>query len=318
MTPELLERLSAARAEARPAVLATRLRDGAQHLLLDPHELREGSDALPPGLREAAAAVLDADRSGSEALDGEAWFLHAYPARLRLVVVGAVHIAQALVPMAAGLGWGVVVVDPRRAFATDERFPGVSVSTDWPDEAMDALRPDRRTAVVTLTHDPKLDDPALDRALRSEAFFVGALGSRRTHASRLERLRALGHGEDALARIRGPVGLPIGAVSAPEIALAVMAELVAVRRDGALARRPVAEGGGTRAAAGVASAACRSRPWRAAGRRRRRDLRTHPARPRARRRAGAHPAPGRARAAQGHRAGRGGDRRCCPSTATTR
>ena len=164
----------------------------------------------------------------------QSWFLHAYNPPLRLVIVGAVHIAQALVPLAARLGYGVVVADPRRAFASDERFPNVAVSTDWPDEAMDALGPDSRTAVVTLTHDPKLDDPALDRALHSDAFYIGALGSRKTHAARLERLRALGHGDDSLSRIRGPVGLNIGAVSAPEIALSVLAQIVAVRRGGAL------------------------------------------------------------------------------------
>ena len=170
------------------------------------------------------------------AVEGETWFLHAFNPPLRLVVVGAVHIAQALVPMAAGLGYGVTVADPRRAFASDARFPGVAVSQAWPDEALDELRPDGRTAVVTLTHDPKLDDPALDRALRSPAFYVGALGSRRTHAARLDRLRALGHDEAALARIRGPVGLDIGAVTAPEIALSVLAQIVAVRRGATLAK----------------------------------------------------------------------------------
>ena len=133
-------------------------------------------------------------------------------------------------PLASQLGYGVTVVDPRRSFATDDRFPNVAVSTGWPDEALDELRPDSRTAVVTLTHDPKLDDPALDRALKSEAFYIGALGSRKTHGKRLERLRELGHGDDALARIRGPVGLNIGAVTAPEIALSVLAQIVAVRR----------------------------------------------------------------------------------------
>jgi xanthine dehydrogenase accessory factor len=162
-------------------------------------------------------------------------FLRVFNPALRLIVVGAVHIAQALPGFAVPLGFGVTVVDPRRAFATDDRFPGVAVSSDWPDEAMDALAPDSRTAVVTLTHDPKLDDPALDRALRSDAFYVGALGSRRTHAARLARLRELGHGEDALARIRGPVGLAIAAVTAPEIALAIMAEIVAVHRRAPLA-----------------------------------------------------------------------------------
>ncbi len=133
-------------------------------------------------------------------------------------MVGAVHIAQALVPFAVPCGFAVTVVDPRRSFASDERFPNVEISTEWPDEAMDEFKPDSRTAVVTLTHDPKLDDPALDRALKSQAFYIGALGSRRTHAARLKRLRELGHQDNALSRIRGPVGLNIEAVTAPEIA----------------------------------------------------------------------------------------------------
>src|SRR4029450_3272275 len=132
---------------------------------------------------------------------------------VRLVVVGAVHVAQALVPMAVTLGFAVTVVDPRRAFATPERFPGVSLSFDWPDEAMAALALDARTAVVTLTHDPKLDDPALDVALRSPCFYIGALGSRRTHAKRVARLAELGHAEAAMGRIHAPVGLNIAAVT---------------------------------------------------------------------------------------------------------
>ena len=151
------------------------------------------------------------------------------------------HIAQALVPMAVPLGFGVTVVDPRRAFASDERFPDVAVSTDWPDEALDELRPNRRSAVVTLTHDPKLDDPALDRALKSPAFYIGALGSRKTHAARLGRLRELGHQDAALARIRGPVGLNIEAVTAPEIALSILAEIIAVRRGSPLGEKVVGE-----------------------------------------------------------------------------
>ena len=226
MTPALLAAVQAARAGKRPVVLATRLPDGAQVLLPDPAH---------PELAEPAARALAAERSGTHSVDGATWFLHAYNPPARIVIVGAVHIAQALVPLAVQLAYGVVVADPRRSFASAERFPGVSVSTDWPDEAMDALRPDSRTAVVTLTHDPKLDDPALDRALRSDAFYIGALGSRRTHAARLARLRALGHGEAALGRIRGPVGLDIGAVSAPEIALSILSQIVAVRRGAPLA-----------------------------------------------------------------------------------
>jgi len=222
MTPETLVALDAAKRDGRPVVLATRLPDGAQHLLPD--------QSLPAELNEAAATALRDDESGTVKLAGTDWFLHVYNPPLRLVVVGAVHIAQALVPFAAPCGFAVTVVDPRRSFASDERFPNVTVSTEWPDEALDALRPDARTAVVTLTHDPKLDDPALDRALKSAAFYIGSLGSRRTHAARLKRLRDLGHTDEALARIKGPVGLNIEAVTAPEIALSIIAEIVAVRR----------------------------------------------------------------------------------------
>ena len=222
MTPDLLARLQSARAEGHPVVLATHLPAGDQLLL--------PSDPAPDALRAAANTALRQDKSAVATIDGQSWFLHAYNPPLRLVVVGAVHIAQALVPMAAQLGYGITIVDPRRAFATDERFPDVTVSTEWPDDAMDALRPDTRTAIVTLTHDPKLDDPALDRALKSEAFYIGALGSRRTHAKRLDRLRELGHADDAMTRIRGPVGLDIAAVTAPEIALSILAQIVEVRR----------------------------------------------------------------------------------------
>ena len=150
--------------------------------------------------------------------------------RCGLVVVGAVHISQALAPMASLAGYAVSIVDPRGTFATEERFPGVELIDDWPDEAMENLSPDRRTAVVTLTHDPKLDDPALDVALRSEAFYIAALGSKRTHAGRIDRLQQLGHDDAALARIHGPAGLDIGAVSPAEIALSIMAEMTAVLR----------------------------------------------------------------------------------------
>jgi xanthine dehydrogenase accessory factor len=186
--------------------------------------------AAPAELNEAATAALRDDKSGTFNICGTDWFLHAHNPPLRLIDVGAVHIAKALVPIASQVGFAVTVVDPRRSFASDERFPDVAVSTEWPDEALDALRPDTRTAVVTLTHDPKLDDPALDRALRSPAFYIGALGSRRTHGARLKRLREMGHDEAALNRINGPVGLDIEAVTAPEIALSIVGEIIAVRR----------------------------------------------------------------------------------------
>ncbi len=231
MTPDLLQALDAARAAKRPVVLATRLPDGAQILLPDA--------AAPAALAEAAARALVDEVSGTAKIGNETWFLQVHLPPARLIVVGAVHIAQALVPMALPLGLAVTMIDPRRSFATPERFPGVTISTDWPDEAMAALAPDVRTAVVTLTHDPKLDDPALDAALRSPVPYIGALGSRRTHARRLERLASLGHDAATLARIRGPVGLNLGAVSAAEIALSILAELTAVRHHA-----PIAGGAG--------------------------------------------------------------------------
>jgi xanthine dehydrogenase accessory factor len=232
VTPDLLAALTEARQAKRPVVVATRLPDGEQRLLPDP--------AAPAELNTAAERALAEDESDTVRIGDADWFLHAFNPPPRLVVVGAVHVAQALVPLAAQLGFHVTVVDPRRAFATDERFPNVEISAEWPDEALDALRPDTRTAIVTLTHDPKLDDPALDRALKSPAFYIGALGSRKTHAARLGRLRQLGHDDAALARIRGPVGLDIEAVTAPEIALSILAEIVAVRRGATVARKQAA------------------------------------------------------------------------------
>jgi xanthine dehydrogenase accessory factor len=236
VTPELRAEVISARAAKRPFVLATRLSDGAQAVVFSDRT----EAALHPALIIAAQDALADDDSRTVEVEGESWFLNVQNPPLRLAVVGAVHIAQALVPLAAGLGYGVTVIDPRRAFATSERFPNVTVSTDWPDEAMAAFAPDARSAVVTLTHDPKLDDPALDAALKSGAFYIGALGSRRTHAARLARLRELGHDDAVLARIRGPVGLDIGAETAPEIALSILAEIVAVRRQAAIAAKAAA------------------------------------------------------------------------------
>jgi xanthine dehydrogenase accessory factor len=217
-----LEALQEARAAKQPVVFATRLSDGYQVLLPSP----DASEALNGAARRALAR----DENKTLEIDGAHWFLHAYSPPVRLVIVGAVHIAQSLVPMAAPLGFDLIVIDPRRSFATEDRFPNVTLMDDWPDDAMDKIAPDARTGVVTLTHDPKIDDPGLDRALRSEAFYIGSLGSKRTHARRLERLAALGHSPDNLARIKGPVGMDIGAVTAPEIALSILAEFVSVRR----------------------------------------------------------------------------------------
>jgi xanthine dehydrogenase accessory factor len=230
MTPDTLAALEQAKRDKRPVVLATQLPSGQQRLLPDQN--------APEDLNEAATRALQRDESGTVKLHDTDYFLHAYNPPLRLIVVGAVHIAQALVPFAVPCGFAVTVVDPRRSFASDDRFPNVAISTDWPDEALQHFAPDSRTAIVTLTHDPKLDDPALDHALKSRAFYIGALGSRKTHAARLQRLRNLGHQDDALARIRGPVGLSIAAVTAPEIALSIIAEIVAVRRNAALQDKP--------------------------------------------------------------------------------
>src|SRR3954468_22253582 len=220
VTPEVLAALQAAQAAKRPVALLTRLSDGEQCLWPD--------KALPGALAEAAQAALRDDAAQNVTLDGEAWFVHPHNPPLRMIVVGAVHIAQALVPMAQTTGFAVTVVDPRRAWATADRFPGITLVHEWTDDAMVALAPDSRTAVVTLTHDPKLDDPALDVALKSDAFYIGALGSRKTHAGRIERLTARGHGANALARIHGPAGLALGAVSPAEIAISVMAQMTAV------------------------------------------------------------------------------------------
>ena len=230
MTPEILAALAAAREQKRPVVVATKLPSGEQRLLPDP--------SAPDTLNEIARQVLISDISGTHKIEGDDWFLHVYNPPYRIVIVGAVHIAQALVQFSTACGYATTVVDPRRSFASDERFPNVAVSTAWPDEAMEEFKPDSRTAVVTLTHDPKLDDPALDRALKSEAFYIGALGSRRTHAARRKRLRELGHSEASMDRIQGPVGLNIEAVTAPEIAASIIAEIIAVRRGAPLAPKP--------------------------------------------------------------------------------
>ena len=159
-------------------------------------------------------------------------FIHVISPPFRLFIVGAVHVAQSLAPIALSLGYTVMLIDPRCAFATQERFPDVTISHDWPDEALNGAGLDQSSALVTLTHDPKLDDVALEVALKSDAFYIGSLGSRKTQAARKERLAESGYDTTALARIHGPVGLPVGAVSPSEIAVCIMAEITAVRRLG--------------------------------------------------------------------------------------
>ncbi|HET6621733.1 MAG TPA: XdhC family protein [Dongiaceae bacterium] len=223
-----LERLVAAKAERHALALVTDLGTNQQGLFENGEAAR--SLNLSAAQQGAIAEALGAGRSGEIEIEGRRLFVQARVPDPRLVIVGAVHITQALAPMAALAGYEVIVVDPRRAFATTERFPGLTLRHDWPDEAMDAIGIDARSAVVTLTHDPKLDDAALDRALRSRAFYVGSLGSKKTHAARLHRLAEAGFDEAALARIHGPAGLAIGAKSPAEIAISVLAQLTAARR----------------------------------------------------------------------------------------
>jgi xanthine dehydrogenase accessory factor len=231
MKAEILDKLQDARTARRPVALATDLASGAQALLESGEMI--GDVELADDALTSAMKMLDRDESGTVEVEGRRIFIHVHNPPSRLIIVGAVHIAQALAPMAALMGYAVTIVDPRRAFATDARFPTVTLSDDWPDEAMQKLDPDRRTAVVTLTHDPKLDDPALTVALRSPAFYVGSLGSRRTHAKRLERLKEQGLTDAELARIHGPVGLSINAISPAEIAVSILGQITEVRRKDA-------------------------------------------------------------------------------------
>ena len=168
------------------------------------------------------------DKSGFE--EGEDVFVAVHNPPLRLIIVGAVHIAQALVPMARVAGYDPAIIDPREVFGTSERFPGETILLDWPDEAVASLGLDGRTALVLLTHDPKLDDPALEAALQADVFYIGALGSTRTHAKRVERLKSAGFSDADIGRIHGPIGLDIGAASPAEIAVAILAEMTAVLR----------------------------------------------------------------------------------------
>lgn len=226
MKAELFEQLLAERSAKRSVAVVTRLADGAQALVRDGEA--SGDLELAPVQLDEINRRLRADKSGALESSEGALFARCYASAPRLVIVGAVHIAQALAPMAAMAGFAVVVIDPRRAFATSERLPGVTVTTEWPDEALARIGIDAQTAVVTLSHDPKLDDPALIAALNSKAFYVGALGSSRTHAKRVARLTEAGLA-DAIPRIHAPVGLDLGGRSPAEIAVSVLAQVIQSR-----------------------------------------------------------------------------------------
>jgi xanthine dehydrogenase accessory factor len=225
MRLDILAALNAERAARRAAVLVTDIESGAQRLVRD-------QDAAADSLAEPIAERLRLGKSGLVELGGRQYFLTVQAPAVKAIVVGAVHISQALAPMARVLDLDVTIVDPRTAFATAERFPDVPVLAEWPEEVLPRLGLDRYTALVALTHDPKIDDPALIAALKAECFYIGALGSKKTHGRRVERLTAAGFTEAEIARIHAPIGLDIGAVSPAEIAVSILAEIVAaLRRD---------------------------------------------------------------------------------------
>ncbi|HTW33425.1 MAG TPA: XdhC family protein [Rhizomicrobium sp.] len=217
MKRSTLEALNRARRQGRPIVRVVDLHT-ADERLFEP-----GTETSAMG--KAATAAARIDRSGPVEIDGSNCLIDVYNPPLETVIIGAVHIAQVLAPMAALVGYRVRIIDPRTAFATEARFPGISLSHDWADEALAKQPLGSRSALIALTHDPKLDDPALTAALKSECFYVGALGSKKTHAGRLARLKARGFSDEVLKRIHGPIGLDIGAKTPAEIAISILAEM---------------------------------------------------------------------------------------------
>ena len=224
MRLDVLSALNAERAARRAAILVTEVASGTQRLV-------KGNEVAADPLKPLLEKHLRSGKSGMEETPAGKVFLTAYVPPPRLVITGAVHVSQTLAPMAAMLGYDVVIVDPRSAFATPERFPGVRVIAQWPDEALPPLAIDRYTAFVALTHDPKIDDPALTHALSRDCFYIGALGSKKTHGRRVERLKAQGLSDAAIGRIHAPIGLAIGAVSPAEIAVAILAQITAELRQ---------------------------------------------------------------------------------------
>ncbi|MCD0423796.1 XdhC family protein [Rubrivivax sp. JA1024] len=220
---EILQQLNAERAARRPAIVVTDTATGAQRLV-------KSADIAADPLAAELDKQLRMGKSATVEVGGQKLFLNVYAPTAKLVIVGAVHISQALAPLARSLGYDVTVVDPRTAFASPERFPDVPLIAEWPDVALPPLNIDHYTAFVALTHDPKIDDPALLHAFARDCFYIGALGSKKTHAKRLERLKGEGASDADLGRIHAPIGLAIGAVSPSEIAVSIMAEITAALR----------------------------------------------------------------------------------------
>jgi len=220
---DLLHQLNAERDARHAVVVVTEVDSGTQRLV-------KATDVARDPLRAPIEKRLRMGKSGMEDTSQGRVFLTVHVPSAQLVITGAVHISQALAPIGKLLGYDVTIVDPRTAFASEERFPDVNVIAEWPDEALPPLNVDHYTAFVALTHDPKIDDPALRHALSRDCFYIGALGSRKTHARRVERLKEAGLTDADIARIHAPIGLPIGAVSPAEIAVAIMAEITQALR----------------------------------------------------------------------------------------
>ncbi len=221
---ETLRQLNQYRENGNPVALLTDI-SNERHSLISAIE----NELTGPG-HLLAREVLSSDQCLYREEDSAAIFAQPFNPPLRMIIVGAVHIAEDLIPIANSCGFEVLLVDPRQAFANDRRFPDVNISNDWPDVALQDISPDERTAIITLSHDPKIDDPALELALASNAFYIGCLGSRRTHAARLERLSDKQFSEEQQGRIKGPIGLDIGARSTTEIAVSIMAEVITAYR----------------------------------------------------------------------------------------
>ena len=234
MQQAILDALLAARAAKRPVATVTHLESGAQALVYrdDTTSGKIGALRLDEAAIASARRAISDDKSVRIDSDAGSLFIKVANPPKRMIIVGAVHIAQPLVEMAQTAGYALTIVDPRGAFATRDRFPDVELSEDWPDDALKALNIDTRTAIVTLTHDPKLDDPALHVALRSDAFYIGSLGSNKTHGTRVTRLTQEGYSEAEIARIHAPIGLNIGGKSPAEIAISIMAQITEVLHQG--------------------------------------------------------------------------------------
>jgi xanthine dehydrogenase accessory factor len=230
MKGRTLDHVVAAARDHRSVALATNLTTGGQ-LVLDGDQV-EGDLALDGAALDTVREAWRGGRNRTIETPAGLVFVEVLTPPHRCFIVGAVHIAQPLAKILVMTDYAVTIVDPRESFATEARFPGIEMTSEWPDEAFERLKPDRGSAVVALTHDPKLDDPALAAALRSDCFYIGALGSRRNHAGRCARLKEQGFSDGDVARIHGPIGLAIGAISPAEVAVSIVAEMTRILRQG--------------------------------------------------------------------------------------